>query len=1852
MTVSTAITPVIAAEAGSDTGSDEALTNTYIAEDTYNLDDADYVDGEAIIIYHEDPDSLSEVGGPGTGFTIEKTWDMTTDETEDSEDSLIAYGTGNEGLAESDVRIALVNGNGSSTEEMLKELENIDCVEIASPNYYEKMITTAEENTSLDDAGVSLETSEDPDVTAPVAASTISLADLTANADTVDYDKNYREQTLSDNSAEADPLYEYHQYAYGDTNGIALNRAVEKERTVTPTENIVAVMDDGVDYNNPDLAPNIWTDTEGIMEHGKGIHGMNCVSGKYDPMPFTKATHGTHVAGSIAARSGNGIGVAGVAGTGHTKIMGLNVYDPKDLGSSDASVIEGYSFMIEAKKKGFNVVAINNSWGPGPGLNRFSPVINYIITQAGKAGILSFFSAGNDNTSSGREYNFTASENPYIVCVAASDQNNDLSGFSTYDDYHVDLAAPGSRILSTYPVFATANYRIKTTYTATSGSPNTLFYAVSAEDWRTKTYSLTLKVCDSNGDAHEISNAQDLNKLKDYGITLSKGKKGELQLTFVSKNVSSVNPQVLLTYRIKNPFYGKTGLTASDYGFLSDYETVADENSYNTCRDMESYTKIYDASGNPIFLNKPANSGGTCTTHDSTELGYFEDLATSSEYLTVEDKIFVYNATSYRDESNKSSLAVTVRLNGFSIGKITTADNEDSDYAPYGYSTGTSMSCPVLTGMAAEIASIYNISDPFELRGRVVGGTESLSDNRYIHTDSKLNNQIINKSYRDMVSTGGRATFKAMLQDEQSGYNANIWSVTADKDCNVTVNGYALKNAKLTVDGVTVSQSAESLAAQDKIMFTAGSDLLNGETHIFTVTDAESGRTYKTKLTTPEIRGNTLYNAEKVRSVPAGLTDTEMYGSSLVESGRALYLGSGDGSSFYRLDGLDVERDEDEYKWIKCAAPGKPSTYYDLTDISKYDCNDAMHPMRYVYVSGGICALCSAPNENDIYKADLFASYYSIKDDKWSSWNSVIPDSMKSETGYEVKSYSASAFDGKFYIALNTLTKDGYRKSILGSANLSALEELKSNAFSFKTLDDQVWGFSVYNGKLYALARDDDNLYSVREVKGYDLKLSDSAYIDLRNEPLAESLATMNTPAGRGLVGGGTPAPGSSTLSYLDMENKVIRRLGNVGLNTSTGLSAISLSVYGEIGFPDIYILAVPNTGSSNEQAAAIYKAPDKIYKNAYIDQGKLDNHVFIRPVIRTMEDDKSYIEYTYSDALGQKKTISSNKSTVYDENKDALIVHPGDKVTLEYNLSGKSSQHFWYYDLPDEDAADSKGDTSQCLNDKKSTFYAEQSEYLYEYFCQYARITTSVNEKDDDVETSYLVRFYDGKELLKSTYVREGYSLESSQFPEDPTSKNSIFAGWLCDDNVFDTSVPVQESMDLYARYKDDTDNLSPSGSGLDPLIDTTGDYIYLMKGQSVTLSCNSGEKWSTSDSRYVNVNKKTGKVTAKKSTAGLKDANYVTVNRYSVKKGSDNKVETSVEESFKVMVFEPVFKYKKVTMHTGESYELEIKDVSGGDIDSSIPISWVSSKPDVASVTNKTVHALAKGSAKISAYINGKAYNTNITVKDTYSYSAAELNEKKDIEITLTPLSVIKLKKSAQLDFDPKNVADWDYDPNVIALDFNKKDQFTGKITAIGQGYTTLTGTDNKSGVTREIEITTVPMVTKKVTYVNVGKSATLKLNKAKKNQLQWRANNDLITVDNGKIKAGETAGRSLVTASFNCAQYYPNNLEKNFSDYNSFMYRMTVYAQKPSLKTDTKLKQSDSSKPVYELELKEGAPYKLNTEGVFQSVLFKSSKPKIAFVDETGTVFPRSSGTTRLTAKINGQSITVNVTVSKSE
>ena len=203
---------------------------------------------------------------------------------------------------------------------------------------------------------------------------------------------------------------------------------------------IIGVIDTGMDYNHPDLIDNRWVNPGTLPG---STYGYSALNPELDPMDSD--SHGTHVAGTIGASGNNGTGVVGV--NWNVTLLPCQFLGPS--GGSTAGAIECINYFTDLKlNHGVDIKATNNSWGGGG----YSETLRAAIQSGGDAGILFIAASGNDggNADSAPMYP-AAYDLDVIVSVASTDRNDNMSGFSNYGATSVDLAAPGSAILSTVP---------------------------------------------------------------------------------------------------------------------------------------------------------------------------------------------------------------------------------------------------------------------------------------------------------------------------------------------------------------------------------------------------------------------------------------------------------------------------------------------------------------------------------------------------------------------------------------------------------------------------------------------------------------------------------------------------------------------------------------------------------------------------------------------------------------------------------------------------------------------------------------------------------------------------------------------------------------------------------------------------------------------------------------------------------------------------------------------------------------------------------------------------------------------------------------------------------------------------------------------------------------------------------------------------------------------------------------------------------------------------------------------------------------------------------------------------------
>lgn len=227
------------------------------------------------------------------------------------------------------------------------------------------------------------------------------------------------------------------------TAGIDANVVTAWDITMGSPQQVVAVLDTGIFLQHPELIDQAWVnpgevpgngvddDNNGYIDDVNGYDFYNDDSSVYDACD--QDIHGTHVAGIIAARNNNIQGISGIAPG--VKIMALKFIGPNGGSVSDA--IEAVEY---ARSMGVKIS--NNSWGG----TEYSQALREAIEQSG---MLFVASAGNSgaNADSAPEYP-AAFDCSNIISVAAINNRGQLPSWSNYGPNSVDLAAPGSGIMS------------------------------------------------------------------------------------------------------------------------------------------------------------------------------------------------------------------------------------------------------------------------------------------------------------------------------------------------------------------------------------------------------------------------------------------------------------------------------------------------------------------------------------------------------------------------------------------------------------------------------------------------------------------------------------------------------------------------------------------------------------------------------------------------------------------------------------------------------------------------------------------------------------------------------------------------------------------------------------------------------------------------------------------------------------------------------------------------------------------------------------------------------------------------------------------------------------------------------------------------------------------------------------------------------------------------------------------------------------------------------------------------------------------------------------------------------------
>ncbi|MEB3283999.1 MAG: S8 family serine peptidase [Candidatus Sericytochromatia bacterium] len=193
----------------------------------------------------------------------------------------------------------------------------------------------------------------------------------------------------------------------------------------------VAVLDTGVDAQHPDLL-------------GQVVDGPDLAESKASSQDID--SHGTHVAGIIAAKADNGIGVAGVAPD--SRVLALKIFEPY----YEDGRFQGVYYNAVSLARAVHYAAtlggakiINISAGIAD-----DPLVSSMLSFARGKGVIICVSAGNKGS------NVYTGQPKYldgVLAVHATDPMDRLARFSNFGNT-LGISAPGMMILSTVPTYA------------------------------------------------------------------------------------------------------------------------------------------------------------------------------------------------------------------------------------------------------------------------------------------------------------------------------------------------------------------------------------------------------------------------------------------------------------------------------------------------------------------------------------------------------------------------------------------------------------------------------------------------------------------------------------------------------------------------------------------------------------------------------------------------------------------------------------------------------------------------------------------------------------------------------------------------------------------------------------------------------------------------------------------------------------------------------------------------------------------------------------------------------------------------------------------------------------------------------------------------------------------------------------------------------------------------------------------------------------------------------------------------------------------------------------------------------
>lgn len=705
--------------------------------------------------------------------------------------------------------IILYNGTSASTKSRMSTSLGND-IEIADTYVFEENNKSAKAGSVSGESGISVS------LVKSEKYSTEQLINVLNKKSNIKYaEPNYRIKKLDYNDA-------YYKYQWGQDNkgqnagtvGLDINADTELLADKDSKERVIALVDTGIDYTHEDLKSVVWNNPYNNKKL-YGEHGYDFIN--YDDDPMDDNGHGSHCSGIMAGKSNNNKGIVGTAKSENIKIMALKILDGEGFGWGMESV-GAYNYIYKAQQLGVNVVAVNNSWGGAS--DEESEILKTLIDMVGEKGAISVCAAGNEAMDNDEEETIPANiDSDYVISVAATNENDELASFSNYGKRTVDIAAPGTDILSSvsYDCFNPSIYENKESLCSTyqnfdTGSlVNTINKSgltgesAAAEDIAYGT--------DSNGKGNVT-----VSTTEEEFFGTKEGSNKSLSWTVTDAESGSYH-YLYLPYEVKK---SRTDTYVSLS--LKVNSSTSNEDDFGDFGDFDDWGDWFN--GSVLYITD-------CTLDESGQLqqNYIENNEIADDFM---DEVWIEQDNYWsvlslplaekinKDEKHVLILAIdaeyagdySINIDNFGVSKENVSS---SKFGKYDYYNGTSMATPHVTGAIAAVANAYPQENALQVKARVLGS---------VRKTEELQEKVASGGVLDLSKVGNpsmfveKASMNSKKQIEIKGYymdNAEVYindkkvDIISNDGTKIIVDGQEYVNKHTTVrvekDGVTYEES-------------------------------------------------------------------------------------------------------------------------------------------------------------------------------------------------------------------------------------------------------------------------------------------------------------------------------------------------------------------------------------------------------------------------------------------------------------------------------------------------------------------------------------------------------------------------------------------------------------------------------------------------------------------------------------------------------------------------------------------------------------------------------------------------------------------------------------------------------------------------------------------------------------------------------------------------------------------------------------------------------------------------------------------------------------------------------------